>query len=138
MQITGINNSAHGEIFSALDKQAENSLREQMPGIITRAIARVSVKNNLSDNMEKQSPLLGLMTNLATFISEQADTRGWYSLPQEILISRIALTPGDHRLDIKLNGDLEHIIDFLNKLHSIHPGHQEVSDYNGAGGQLQQ
>ena len=103
VQIVAINNLAHGEIFSALDKQAENNLREQMPGTITRAIARVSVKNNLSDNMEKQSPLLGLITNLATFISEQADTRGWYSLPQEIMISRIALPPGDHRLDIKLN-----------------------------------
>jgi len=103
IQIAAINDSAHGEIFSSLDKQAENSLSEQMPGIITRAIARVSVKNNLSDNMTKQSPLLGLVTNLATFISEQADTRAWYSLPQEIMISRIALSPGDHKLDIKLN-----------------------------------
>jgi len=102
IQIAATNNSARGEIFSELDKQAENSLSEQMPGIITRAIARVSVKNNLSDNMAKQSPLLGLVTNLATFISEQADTRAWYSLPQEIMISRMALPPGDHVIDIKL------------------------------------
>lgn len=103
MQVAVINNSVDGDVFSALDKQAEHSLSEQMPGIITRAIARVSVKNNLSDNMKKQSPLLGILTNLATFLSEQADTRAWYSLPQEILIGRIALTPGIHNLNIKLN-----------------------------------
>jgi len=103
VQISETNNSVTGEIFSSLDKQAEDSLSEKMPGIITRTIARVSVKNSLSDNMEKQSPLLGILTNLATFLSEQADTRAWYSLPQEILIGRIALAPGAHSLNIKLN-----------------------------------
>ncbi len=110
MQISGMNQSDHGEIFAALDQQAEANLSEQMPGIITRAIARVSVKNNLSDNMEKQSPLLGLVTNIAGFISEQADTRAWYSLPQEILICRITLPPGDHTLDIKLKNTANAIV----------------------------
>ncbi len=102
IQIIGMNQSGHGEIFSALDQQAEANLSEQMPGIIARAIARVSVKNNLSDNMQKQSPLLGIVTNIASFISEQADTRAWYSLPQEILISRRTLQASEDKIDIKL------------------------------------
>jgi len=110
VQIVDTNLSRPGETFAALDQQAEANLSDQMPGIIARAIARVSVKNNFSDNMAKQSQLLGFVSNIAGFISEQADTRGWYSLPQEIIISRIALPPGDHELDIRLKGNANTIV----------------------------
>jgi len=90
------------EAFEQIDEKAYANLTEQMPGIITRAVARVAVKNKLSDNMADKNPLLGVVTNIATFISEQADTRAWYSLPQQILISRMILQPGKHEIDITL------------------------------------
>lgn len=128
MQIAVTNKSANGELFLALDKQAEDSLSDKMPGIITRAIARVSVKNNLSDNMEKQSPLLGVLTNIATFLSEQADTRAWYSLPQEILIGRIASAPGAYNLNIRLNNATNSTVS--QKLLKITPKQQQKRFYS--------
>lgn len=95
-------NNNNGELFSALDQQAEANLSDQMPGIITRAVARVSVKNKFSDNMSDKSPLLGIVTNIAGFISEQADTRAWNSLPQQILISRITLPAAEDKIDMQL------------------------------------
>lgn len=95
-------NNKTSERFAALDQQAEASLDEQMPGIIARAIARVAVKNKFSDNMADKSPLLGVVSNIAGFISEQADTRAWNSLPQQILLCRITLPTGKDTIDMQL------------------------------------
>ena len=102
LTVASTNQQEKGELFAQIDQQAFASLNDQMPGIIARAIARVSVKNQLSDNVAHQNELLGVITNLAGFISEQADTRGWDTLPQQILLSRIALPPGQHDIDITL------------------------------------
>ncbi len=102
MELFSLNNTQTGETFALIDQQAYTSLEEQMPGIIGRAVARVAVKNKLSDNVSNQNELLGMITNIAGFISEQADNRAWYTLPQHIMISRLALTPGTHDIDIKL------------------------------------
>jgi hypothetical protein len=75
-----------------------------MPGIIARTVARVSVKNKVVDDTREQQPLLGLALNLAAVLSEQADTRAWYTLPQEILVARLELEPGLHDLQLRLDG----------------------------------
>ncbi len=91
------------ELLDQLDKHANANLSEKMPAIIARTIARVGVKNKIVDNARDQSPLLGLALNLATFISEQADTRAWNTLPQDILIARSAVAPGRYNLELKLD-----------------------------------
>ncbi len=91
------------ELLDQLDKHANANLSEQMPAIIARTIARVGVKNKVVDNARNQSPLLGLALNLATFISEQADTRAWNTLPQDILIARSVVAPGRYDLELKLD-----------------------------------
>jgi hypothetical protein len=90
------------EQFERIDEEAYANLADQMPGIITRAVARVAVKDKISDNMADKNQLLGAITNIAGFISEQADTRAWNTLPQQILLSRMALPPGDYNIDIRL------------------------------------
>ena len=89
------------ELAERLDVDAEQALEAQMPTIIARAIARVSVKNRLVDNARDANPLLGAIVNIAGVVSEQADTRGWYTLPQAISIGRLNLAPG--RYDIKVD-----------------------------------
>lgn len=102
MNLIGLNQTERGEHFARLDRQANVNLTEQMPGIIARTVARVAVKNKLSDDMRDKNPLLGVITNVAGFILEQADTRGWNSLPQEILLSRLPLPPGDYDIVVNL------------------------------------
>ncbi len=104
IELVSLNNRQQGELFEQLDQQAYDNLDDQMPGIIARAIARVTVKNQLVDNVSNQNQLLGVITNLAGFITEQADTRGWNSLPQQILLGRLTLAPEDYDIEIKLKG----------------------------------
>lgn len=96
------NSSSNTQLLDEIDQHAYANLRAEMPGIIARTIARVGVKNRLVDNARDQSPLLGIALNLATFISEQADTRAWNTLPQDILIARSAIEPGNYDIELRL------------------------------------
>jgi len=96
-------NSYSTQLFDELDLHAYANLSTEMPTIIARTIARVSVKNRLVDNARDQSPLLSAALNIATFITEQADTRAWNTLPQEILIARANVAPGSSDVEITLD-----------------------------------
>ena len=91
-------NKANTELVGHLDHQANAALEDAMPGIIARTIARVSLKNNMVDNTRKEAPLLGAVLNVVTFLTETADTRGWITLPQQMLVARLYLDPGEHRI----------------------------------------
>jgi len=110
MKLVSLNNTSEGELFARLDRQAYANLEDAMPGIIARTVARVVVKNKLSDNMAERSQLLGAITNIAGFITEQADTRGWNTLPQDILVGRIALAPGNHDIHIELDNSAGNMV----------------------------
>lgn len=94
--------SRSGASVARIDTQAYANLEADMPGIVARAVARVAVKNQLSDNVSQQNPLLGAITNIAGFVTEQADTRAWSTLPQQVLIARLALPPGEHDIELVL------------------------------------
>jgi len=96
--------STTSELIAQLDKQARAALESEMPGIIARTIARVSIKNKVVDETRDNSPLLSFALNIATFLTEQADTRAWNTLPQQILIMRLNLPAGNHDLKLTLSG----------------------------------
>ena len=75
-----------------------------MPAIIARTIARVSVKNEIVDKTRNNTPALSFALNIATFLTEQADTRAWNTLPQQILVMRLNLPPGSHNIKLSLSG----------------------------------
>jgi len=89
------------EIIAQLDNQARNALNNEMPSIIARTIARMSIKNSAVDETREDLPLLSLALEIAAIITEQADIRAWNTLPQQILIMRLSLPAGSH--DLKLN-----------------------------------
>lgn len=96
------NNSSNTQLLDELDQHAYANLSAEMPAIITRTVARVAVKNRIVDKTRDQSPLLGLALNIATFISETADTRAWKTLPQDILIARSVVAPGNYTIEMQL------------------------------------
>ena len=91
------------ELFADLERQARAALEGAMPGIIARTVARVAVKNKVVDEAGEEQPLFGFALNVLAVLSEQADTRGWYTLPQEILVTRLELEPGLHDLQLLLD-----------------------------------
>lgn len=94
-------NKSETELLAPLDVYAANALKKDMPVITARAIARAGIKNKMMDEAADKNPWLGLALNVATFVTETADTRGWYTLPQQLLISRTHLD-ADKTQDITL------------------------------------
>ncbi|MBI3771754.1 MAG: hypothetical protein HY272_03535 [Gammaproteobacteria bacterium] len=96
--------TANTELSDQLDRHAKAALDAEMPKIIARTIARVAVKSKTVDELGKNNALVGMVANIAGFVSEQADTRAWYTLPQQILIGRMRLAPGKQDLTVTLEG----------------------------------
>lgn len=97
-------NTQTSELLAALDEHAAKALEEDMPAIVARTIARTGVKNKLMNEAADQNPMLGLALNVATFVTETADTRGWYTLPQQMLINRVLLDANNLTLTAQLSG----------------------------------
>ena len=103
-ELSSESSSASSQILDQLDKHARAALQQEMPAIIARTLARVSIKNEVVDKTRDDTPLLSFALNVATFLSEQADTRAWNTLPQQILVMRLNLPSGSHHLNLKLSG----------------------------------
>ena len=103
-ELSSESTSAGSQILDELDKHARAALEQEMPAIIARAIARVSIKNQVVDKTRDDAPLLSFALNVATFLTEQADIRAWNTLPQQILVMRLDLPAGSHNLKLKLSG----------------------------------
>jgi hypothetical protein len=103
-ELSAESSSTSSELIAELDNHARAALKNEMPAIIARTIARVSIKNTVVDKTRDNSPLLSLALNIVTFLTEQADTRAWNTLPQQILIMRLNLPAGSHDLKLSLSG----------------------------------
>jgi len=95
--------SANSEIVEDTNDIGERSLKDRLPGITARAVARMVVKNVAAGEAKKRTGDLGgfgFLANIAldvgTAVSERADTRTWSLLPGNINIARLALPAGKH------------------------------------------
>jgi uncharacterized protein len=92
-------------IASISDGVLDDFQREQ-PVIIARTIARAATKYVITKSAEKKAgkknealgDVVGGIANIASTITEQADTRSWHLLPGSISLVRLELPPGKHRL----------------------------------------
>lgn len=80
---------------------AIETLEEQRPAILARAIARAALKKKASDEAREKDEALGFMVNVAGALSERADTRSWSTLPGRIYLARLPLPSGEHALRVE-------------------------------------
>lgn len=84
---------------------AMESLKEKMPAITARAIARAAVKATAAAEADRHgNPLLGLIVDIAGIVTEVADTRSWVTLPDNIQMARLPLPPGNYTVKVNLHG----------------------------------
>lgn len=78
------------------------ALAQEMPTIITLALARAVVKSQFQQQADDNdvASLLVFVFNTAT---EIADTRSWDSLPQVFYFGRLSLPPGEYSLNNRPN-----------------------------------
>ena len=82
---------------------ARESLRERIPGIVTRQIARMVVKANAAREMSKRGKgLASMITTIYNVVSEKADLRSWLTIPLSIQVGRMKLPQGRHLVDLDL------------------------------------
>lgn len=89
---------------------AAQQVEANMPWILARAAIRRTLKaaaaKATQDAADKTNSdegvglLLGMLTNLALTVGENADTRNWTSLPAQFQAARIELVEGTHDLDL--------------------------------------
>lgn len=85
-----------------IDEAAKATLKDQMPGIIARAVARLAAKEGAAVAIGKEvDETLGFFVGLALLATNRADLRSWLTLPRSLQVARIILPAGSYQM--KLN-----------------------------------
>jgi len=89
----------------AVEALAAQTLKSQLPSLITRQVMRLIAKEKIRKKISKEAGDVGnILANLYNLASERADTRSWLTLPHSSNIVRSHLTPGKHRLSLNVGG----------------------------------
>lgn len=94
----GVEQSLQWQVIESVNQRLEGDLSQALVGITTRMIARAVANHQVKKALKKQhgekygSALLAL--ELFSLFIEKADTRGWSTLPESILVSRVRVPIG--------------------------------------------
>lgn len=81
---------------------AVKSLKEEIPSIATRQLARAITKGATTALVKEELGQLGSLTmSLWNWVSESADLRSWVTLPSNAQILRTSLPAGSHKLTLE-------------------------------------
>ncbi|MFL5814364.1 MAG: COG3014 family protein [Bdellovibrionia bacterium] len=83
-----------------IEKASIEALDEKYAGIVARKLAGVVAKEAVGYAVAEKtnSPLLGFLTKVALYASDQADLRSWNLLPHDLQVLRIPVEPGTYRV----------------------------------------
>lgn len=79
------------ELIEDINLLLREDLSQEIGTLTAMTLARAVVKYQATKEIQAQSGALGLLSTVATHLSEIADLRNWRMLPAQILIARIAL-----------------------------------------------
>ena len=97
--VTGGETQQMGVLVADVENIAIKAFEAERPIILLRTLIRAVGKYLLTRQANKTNEALGLLTNLAGVLTEQADTRSWRTLPNQIFIVRMPLPAGTHTLN---------------------------------------
>jgi hypothetical protein len=84
-----------------VDAIARKTLEARMPAIVSRAIARMVIKDQTARAASKENDWAGVLTNVFNVMTERADTRSWLTLPAEIQLARFTVSPGQYTVKLE-------------------------------------
>lgn len=120
---TGQNLSADLELVEDVDALARAALDDDMPVIMSRAIARAVVKHKAQSQVEeKRGAMMGFLATALNVATERADTRSWTTLPQTIQLTRVKLPAGLHKVNIEIYNAAGTLVDTLVKTVQVKSG----------------
>ena len=89
---------------------SKKNLEDRITRISVKAIARATAKYAASRTLEREASkaggdlageVVGLLTNVYSVASEQADKRSWQTLPGKIRMSRLTVPPGTYTFSVE-------------------------------------
>lgn len=87
-----------------IEALAAKTLQEQTPARVTRQVLRLVAKEKVRAELARSGGDVGnILANIYNLASEQADTRSWLTLPNQISVARTDITAGTHTLNIGNN-----------------------------------
>ena len=98
------NESANGVLVEDIEKIAIATLESGRVAMLFETLGRGLVKYWGYKKADKQHEALGKLVNLAGVLTEQADTRSWQTLPNQIFMVRMPLPAGTHTLNLSFLG----------------------------------
>ncbi|MEH6648645.1 MAG: hypothetical protein V7707_01325 [Motiliproteus sp.] len=84
------------ELIEDVDTLAREALQASQGKRMALSLARVTTKHQLVKSSREQDPLLGFLADLASILTEVADTRSWSLLPATIQVGTIRLPAGTY------------------------------------------
>lgn len=82
-----------------LESLAAKTLQQKIPGKIARQALRLVAKEKMRQELARSAGDVGnIVANIYNLASEQADTRSWLTLPNQISVVRYPLDEGQHVL----------------------------------------
>lgn len=108
---TSTTNTITTEQMENVAAVAEHTLNARMPAITARTLARAVAKVHLQNTVTKPSGkdndamvrlIGGVAMQIASIATERADTRSWLTLPSNIQLARLPLSPGHYSVKIEL------------------------------------
>lgn len=88
-------------VTSNLGQLARSSLSSRGIALTTRLLARTAAKDALADNLAKKDEVAGEIVRLLLFVLEEADTRGWNSLPGHLAMVRVPVNKGSQEIVVE-------------------------------------
>ena len=93
-------NPRTGVLVEDVENIAIETFNKERPIILFRTLLRGVGKYLLYRQADKKNEALGLLANLFGVVTEQADTRAWQTLPNQIFMVRMPLPSGTHTLNL--------------------------------------
>ena len=101
------------ETVENIDSLARHALDDDMPLVMTRAVARAVVKYQSQKHAQDQHALAGFLLTVTNLATERADTRSWTTLPREIQMARVMLPAGQQQVSIEIVNAAGKVIDTI-------------------------
>jgi hypothetical protein len=114
IQIDGTDSLPTAHILD-LDAMARRALQDDMPGIMLRAFVRSATKAVAQYQLQRQmaqqrdhndglgAAIALIALQIGGAVVEQADERGWRTLPSQVTIARARLPRGQHPVSVRSN-----------------------------------
>ena len=94
---------AAGVLVEDIEAAAMKTFESELPTIMLRTVVRGVLKYLGFRRANQEGEIAGRLVNLLNVVTESADTRSWQTLPNQILLVRLRLPAGTHRIKLSFS-----------------------------------